>query len=105
MKKIENFQGKAPKIKDGGHIQYHLWIDDSGALYVQMFENDIDTPTPGTFDALLFPVSQYMNSRCSEGKMSVSQGYNISTCAFQNINNNNTSAFLKAVLRHLLPCS
>ncbi|WP_199878448.1 hypothetical protein [Aeromonas salmonicida] len=48
MKKIEGFQGKAPKIKGDGNIEYYLWIDDLGALYVQMFENNINTTTPGT---------------------------------------------------------
>ncbi|ENA1892780.1 hypothetical protein ABF602_001658 [Aeromonas salmonicida] len=105
MKKIEGFQGKAPKIKGDGNIEYYLWIDDLGALYVQMFEKHINTTTPGTFDSLLFPVAQYIINRCSDDKMSVSQGYHISTGEVECIQNNNTSAFLKAVLRHLLPCS
>jgi hypothetical protein len=105
MKKIANFQGKAPKIKGTGNIEYYLWIDDSGMLYVQMFENDISTTTPGTFDSLLFPVAQYITSRCLDDQMSVPNGYNISTGAVELIQNQNTSAFLKAVLRHLLPCS
>ncbi|MGL6348926.1 MAG: hypothetical protein ACRC2U_03560, partial [Aeromonas sp.] len=105
MNKIDDFQGKAPKIKGDGNIEYYLWIDNVGELYVQMFENNINTTTPGTFDSLLFPVAQYITSRCLDDKMPVFNGYNISTGKDECIQNKNTSAFLKAVLRHLLPCS
>ncbi len=104
MIKIKNFTGHAPKISGDGEIEYALWVDSTGSLYVQIVGNNIITPTPGTFDSTLFQVSRYISQRCSSGAMSVSEGYDINSKKMVTIDNCNSSAFLKAILRHLIPC-
>lgn len=105
MNKVEQFEGEAPKIKGRGSIRYHLWTNDRGALYVQLSSNEIDTTSPGTLDQYLFPVAQYIDSRCEESQLNVTEGLRFESGSLEKIENNNTSAFLKAVLRHLFPCS
>lgn len=105
MNKVEQFEGKAPKILGDGAIRYCLWTNDQGALYVQMYENDLDTKSPGTLDRYLFPIAQYIDSRCKESQLNVIEGLLADSGDWGKVENNNTSAFLKAVLRHLFPCS
>ena len=101
---VEQFEGKAPKVKLKGLIRYNLWTNDQGALYVQMFENDVDTEHPGTLNNYLFPIAEHIHDRCSDSKLDVTQGLSVDTLKLVNVKNNNTSAFLKAVLRQLFPC-
>ncbi|SIO06886.1 hypothetical protein [Salinivibrio sp. ES.052] len=105
MNKVERFEGEAPKIKGDGSIRYHLWTDDQGALFVQLSANEVDTASPGTLDQYLFPVAEYIDRRCEESQLNVTQGLRVETESPERVENNNTSAFLKAVLRHLFPCS
>ena len=104
MIKINNFIGRAPKICGDGNIEYELWVDSSGSLYVRIVDNIISTSTSETFNFILFQVSKYVSHRCSSSAMTVSQGYDINSKTTVPVNDNNTSAFLKAILRHLIPC-
>lgn len=104
MKKINNFIGNAPKISGNGSIEYELWVDSSGSLYVRIVDNNFDTSTPGTFNSTLFQVSKYVSHRCSSSEMIVSEGYDINLNDMVPVSDKNTSAFLKAILRHLIPC-
>ncbi|WP_342040302.1 hypothetical protein [Aeromonas caviae] len=104
MIKIDNFIGSAPKIGGDGYIEYELWVDCSGLLYVRIVDNIISTSTPGTFNSILFQVSKYVSHRCASSAMTVSQGYDMNSNTTVPVNDNNTSAFLKAILRHLIPC-
>jgi len=63
----------------------------------------IENEKRGTLDNSLFPVVEYINKRC-DNKMNVFEGYNIDNAKFESVSNTNNSAFLKAVLQHLLPC-
>lgn len=105
MNRVEQFEGEAPKIKGDGSIRYHLWTDDQGALYVQLYENDVNKKSPGTLDRYMFPITKYIDRRCAKSQLSVSEGLVVESGSWEKVENNNTSAFLKAVLRHLFPCS
>jgi len=99
MKKISDFVGCALKLNGDGDIQYCLWVDSNGGLYVQLELNE----KAGTFSDLLFSVSKYHAIRNSDTSLGKPEGYDIEAKAFRNSRNENDSAFLKAALRHLLP--
>ncbi|EIV8659990.1 hypothetical protein RB977_002564 [Vibrio harveyi] len=101
MKKIESFEARAPKINGDGDITYHLWVSDSGELHVQMVKNNIETTKPGTLNSNLFPVSKYLDRFELDSKMNITD--EISSESFEPVafKDNNPSAFLKAVLRHM----
>lgn len=99
MKKIENFVILAPKLNSAGSIKYCLWVDETGNLYVQMIENE----GSGTFSNHLFSVSKYQSKRRNAKALGSLEAFNIENNTVENVNDNNNGAFLKAVLRHLLP--
>jgi hypothetical protein len=99
MKKIEGFIALAPKIKSG-EIEYCLWTDHDGALYVQIIKNVTETKTPGTHSNLLFRVSDYLNA---ETTPSILRGFNPETLTEETSRDNNDAGFVKAVLKHLFP--
>lgn len=99
MKKIEGFIATASKIKSG-KIEYCLWTDVNGALYVQILRNIIRTSKPGTHSNLLFRVTDYLNVETSPTQM---LGFNPETYGKEYSKDNNDFAFLKAVIKHLLP--
>ena len=103
MKKIENTTSKANKLVGEGVIEYCLWVDNDGKLYVQFEENKINTPKAGTLSELLYPVSEYAHLRGLNDAIPAPQGWDINSKSFEIGEDNNNSAFLKAVLRHLLP--
>ncbi|WP_305830767.1 hypothetical protein [Photobacterium leiognathi] len=103
MRKIEGFIGYAPKLKGEGEIGYHLWISETGELYVQMIINEVDTKKAGTFNGLLFLVAKYIDKYHLNDKMSVSNGICPDSLKNVEFDDNNPSAFLKAVLRHMFP--
>ncbi|EKO3772983.1 hypothetical protein P0F20_001514 [Vibrio metschnikovii] len=104
MKKIEDFYGQAEKINGNGHIHYFLWMSEVGVLYVQMLENDVKTKNPGTLDKYLFEVKpDFVVHRNTSEKLNVANGWSIENQKFEEVKNNNTSAFLKAVLKDLFP--
>lgn len=99
IKKIDSEIRLAPKIKGQGHIHYCLWADEQGEQYVQFINND----DLGTLSNLLFSVSKYKSERNSDNALRNLQGYDSTSKSFKLSENNNDGAFLKAVLRHLLP--
>ncbi len=103
MKKIENFTAKARKVKGEGVIEYCLWVDGVGNLYVQFEDNETNTRVPGTFTGLLFPVARYANLRNLVEAIHEPTGYDIATERWETANGRNNPGFLKAVLQHLLP--
>ena len=103
MKKLDDFLGKASKIKGKGYIIYEIWYDDNGVLYVRMFENKINSKKPGTFSKFLVSVSKYMNIRYTNNRIEEFEVYDIEESIFKIVRDNNNGGFLKAVLQHLLP--
>lgn len=99
MKKLESCIFSASKLSGVGRIDYSLWIDTKGQLYVQLVDND----SAGTFTKYLFSVSQYAAVRNSGDALSGLQAFNIDLNKNESVKNNNNGAFLKAVLRDLLP--
>lgn len=99
MKKIDPFLGVTPKLEGQGDIKYCLWVDSKGALYVQIVENS----SSGTFSKCLFSVSKYLFLRNCTDKLSSLEGFDISTNKVIPVEGNNNGAFLKAILRNLLP--
>lgn len=102
MKKIENFVAVAPKIKTGS-LQYCLWTDDDGALYVQIVRNLTETMTPGTHPKLLFRVADYLNDRNIGDASRKMHGINPETFSDEISRDNDTAGFLKTILNHLFP--
>jgi hypothetical protein len=103
MKQLENFIGNATKIKGSGPIEYELWFDGNGTSYVRIVGNEIVTNEPGTFSKLLFSVNEYSHLRNSNSDINPVCGYDLSTRTTIQSKNNDDGAFLKAVLRDLLP--
>lgn len=103
MQLIPGFSGEARKFGGEGLIRYLLWVDDSGNLYVQFSDNIVDTPSPGKFSGLLYSVAHYAPIRQSEVKIPHPHGYDLEIKTWVTKKDNNNGAFLKAVLRHLLP--
>lgn len=100
MKKIENHIGSAQKLSCTGNINYCLWVDETGDLYVQMTENDGES---GTFSKNLFSVSKYHHIRTSDDDIRDLESFNYEKQITETVNNKNNKGFLKAVLMHLLP--
>lgn len=102
MRKIENFTATAPKL-NSGKLKYCLWVDDKGALYVQVVENLTDTVNPGKHSNLLFKVSSYFDLRNSDIDLEDMYGVDPSSFSVKTDGNTNTGGFIKAILRHLFP--
>ena len=103
MKRIENFSAFAKKLK-AGHLEYGLWTDEDGALYVQILQNLTHAGEPGTHSKLLFRVSDYLSSRHAADAIKNLRGLNPEKeFAPEFCRNNDDAGFLKAVIRHLLP--
>lgn len=103
MRKLDNFQGKAPKMGGNGFVYYEIWSDENDVLYVKMYENEINTEKPGTFSKYLVSISKYMNIRNSSRAIGEIEVYDMDSSKFKNVKDNNNGGFLKAVLSHLLP--
>lgn len=103
MKQIANYFANAEKISGNGTIRYCLWVDDAGKLYVQFAENEVNAASPGTFTSLLFSVTEYASIRDSNSNIGNLIGLDASDGTRMTASDNNNGAFLKAVLRHLLP--
>jgi hypothetical protein len=102
MKKIENFVATAPKIKFG-QLEYCLWTDDEGALYVQINRNLTETDSPGKHSKLLFRVSRYLNNKNTDNDSEEMRGIDPITLTEEVSKDNNDVAFIKAILKHLFP--
>lgn len=99
MKRIETKTFIASKLSETGNIDYCLWIDSVGCLYFQIIGNEAS----GTFSNYLFSVSKYQSERASTKSLGNLEAYNIETKKHEIVKDNNNGAFLKAVLRNLLP--
>lgn len=99
MKQIQSAIAEAPKLEGGGKLQYRLWVDGEGYLYVQIEDN----AAAGTFSGLLFSVSNYASVRKNTESIGQPLGYDLVEGKERISANTNDGAFLKAVLRHLLP--
>jgi len=98
MKKIVSYIGVAPKLSGIGSIEYCLWIDEQGRLYVQFVKNEAS----GTFSNFAFSVSKYESLRDSEKPLNQLEGHDVESGVCKMTDDNNNGAFLKAALRHLL---
>lgn len=99
MKKIGTETFAASKVSETGNIEYCLWVDGVGSLYFQIIGNEAS----GTFSNYLFSVSKYQSERASTKELGSLDAYNIETKKHEIVKDNNNGAFLKAVLRNLLP--
>ena len=103
MKTIDGFIGRAPKQLGDGHIQYKLLVDEHGDFFVKFTDNEIETESPGTFSTVCFSVKKYANKRNSKENIGHPTGTDEMSGEEVTPSDNNNGAFLKAVLRHLLP--
>jgi hypothetical protein len=87
----------APKLKGSGALEYQLWVDASGSLYVKFKENS----DAGTFSHLGFSVAEYVALRNDTKSIEQPIGFDLEGARRPSMNNND-GAFLKAVLCHLL---
>lgn len=99
MKQIQSAVGEAPKLEGYGNLKYRLWVNGEGNLYVQIEDNI----AAGTFTELLFSVSKYASVRNNTASIGKPDGYDLVKNMERISENTNDGAFLKAVLRHLLP--
>lgn len=99
MKQIQSAIAEAPKLEGGGKLKYRLWVDGEGNLYVQIEDN----AAAGTFSKLLFSESKYSSVRENTESIGQPVGYDLAEGKQRVSTNTNDGAFLKAVLRHLLP--
>ena len=97
MKQIQTAIAEAPKLEGSGKLKYQLWVDGEGNLYVQIEDN----AAAGT--ELLFSVSEYSSVRNKTESIGQPVGYDLVKNMQRASANTNDGAFLKAVLRHLLP--
>lgn len=99
MKKIESYSCIAPKISGTGNIEYCLWVDTEGNLYVQIIGNE----AAGTFSKYLFSVSQYQGKRKNSKSLGNLTAFNVESGKIEPVADNNNDAFIKAILNNLLP--
>ena len=102
MKRIENYIFSAPKLRKGS-LEYALWIDENGALFIQILRNLIETTEPGKHTKLLLRVSDYFDERHNDGDYPSILGINPETFQNEKETNRNNSGFINAILRHLFP--
>lgn len=102
MKKIEGFRGRAKKISGVGCIVYELWVNFRGDLFVKLIDNELNTSRPGTHSAVFYSVGQFADRRDSTESIGNPVGID-EMGVVQTRSDNNNGAFLKAVLRDLLP--
>ncbi|MBI5918970.1 MAG: hypothetical protein HY849_06315 [Nitrosomonadales bacterium] len=102
LKKIEDFSAVAPKLKTGKpELEYCLWVDSHGALYVQMLNNSIGSPSPGKHSKnLLFLVSDFLEGKPISREV---KGINPGTFKMETMQGSNNSAFIRAIVKHLVP--
>lgn len=99
MKRIDSAVYEANKIEGNGKLKYQLWVDSGGKLYVRIEDN----AAAGTFSGLLFSTADYAAYRNAASSIGQPHGYDLSENKVKQSANMNDGAFLKAVLRHLLP--
>jgi hypothetical protein len=98
MKKIEPYSCTIPKTKKTDSVEYCLWVDKLGELYVQIIGNEAS----GTFSKCAFSVSKYASKIESGKALGKIEGYNLESEENEICKNNNNSAFVKVALQNLL---
>ncbi len=101
MKKIDGFIGKAKKINSESIIDYELWVNNKGKLFVR-FVKGANSKYGKFTDFLLFSVEEYEAKREQQEAINLLFGYNLKSNEKIESKNTNDSGFLKAVLRDLL---
>lgn len=96
MRQIHITNNEAPKIGGVGTLEYKLWVDDDGWLYVQIIKNS----DGGSFPQYCFPVAKYAPGR-NRNNLGQLVGLDLDWNE-QNVEDNNGDGFVRAVLRHLL---
>lgn len=96
MRQIHITNNEAPKIGGGGTLEYQLWVDDAGSLYVQITKNS----DGGSFPQCRFLVAKYAKGRNSSG-LGQLVGLGLDGKE-KEVGDNNGDGFLRAVLRHIL---
>ena len=96
MRQIHITNNEAPKIGGVGTLEYQLWVDDGGSLYVQITKNS----NGGTFSRCRFHAAKYAPKRNSND-LGLLIGLD-SDGNEQKAGDSNGDGFLRAVLRHLL---
>lgn len=94
-----SYIGRAPKLSESGEIEFTLWVDEAGSLYVQMLGN----AASGTFTDHVASVAKYASLRKSKDSLGAIDVVNPETGSTHCARDNNNSAFLKAILQYLLP--
>ena len=96
---LKSFKAKAPKVGGIGYVEYCLWVDSKGRLYVEILENE----ERGTFTDLVYPVAKYAEFRNSENAIKLTDAFSVKNMKETRSINSNDAGFLKGVLRDLLP--
>ena len=96
---LKSFKAKAPKVGGIGYVEYCLWVDSKGRLYVEILENE----ERGTFTDLVYPVAKYAEFSNSPYAIKISDAFSVKNMKETKSVNNNDAGFLKAILLHLLP--
>ena len=96
MRQIHITKNEAQKIGGVGTLEYQLWVDDSGSLYVQITKNS----DGGSFPQWRFPVAKYAPGR-KGNDLGLLVGLDLAGKE-QGVGDNNGDGFLRAVLRHLV---
>lgn len=99
MKKIDGFTGVADKLQSSGQLDYYLWVNDKGELYVEIKNSD----EKGTVSSCVFSVAEYAIESKNKPKINNLIGVNPYTDELVPSSNFNDCGFLKAVLCDLLP--
>lgn len=99
FKQIPGTEATVPKVGGIGTLKRHLWVSDSGGLFVQ-FTNNTEN---GTYSPLLFSVSEYASQCRAESAIENPIGYCADSGNKKVSKNSNDGAFLKAALCQLLP--
>ncbi len=96
MRQIHTTTNIAKKLGGSGTLEYELWVDRNGNLYVQITKNS----DCGTFPQIRFSVIEYAQRYRSH---SLGELIGLDLNGQQHtIKDNNADAFLRAVLRHLM---
>ncbi len=104
MKKIENYSGSARKLNGVGTVEYALWVDEAGVLFIQILKIIVPgTDTPGEHTKLLIRASDYLDKRFDSTVDKPISGLNLKTGEYKTEKNNNNKTFINAILQQMFP--
>ena len=99
MKQIEGYNGHTRNLSETEWIDYSLWVDTHGKLYIRL---DHYTGT-GSHSKAHYPVSDYADRRHGDDEIKHLRGYNQDGIKLISRPDSNDPGFFKAALRDLLP--